>query len=805
MLQGLRYALRMLGKSPGFTAIAILTLALGIGANTAIFSVVNALLLRPLPLHEPERLVFFSGSDPRFAGRGFLPMSLLVYEMIRDRTHSLSGITAFCAEGTTLTGNGDPQQLHAALVSPNFLQVLQVQPVMGRGFETADGQAGAKPVALISHKLWQARFGGDPAILGHSITLGQEATTIIGVMPSEFPFPYPDLDVWMTGLMRYTGLQPEQIRNGGGYLTAIGRLAPDAGIQQASTEVASVRQQYVKEHSGSPDADPRIQLILTPLQQQLVSDVRPALLLLTCAAGLVLLIACANVASLMLARATSRAREFAVRAALGASRRRIIRQLLAEGVLLALAGAALGVVLAQWGVSALVHASGQNLPGYRPIRVDLQVLAFTAIISLGTMLVFGLLPALGASRPDLNGVLRDSAWGTTGGARRHWLRGMVVVSQIALSIVLLIGAGLLVESFRRLHSVELGFNPQHALTMGISLPPAKYPDDARRSRFVADVVERLKAMPGVRSATASLGLPLAIGVVAPFLADGQPIVPMGERPIGVWTAVTPGYFKTIEIPLIEGRDFTDADDENAPKRVIVSRSLARRYWPDESPIGKHIAYARREYIAEIVGVAADVKTRGLDLDAGMVYYTPHRQFAWPNVSLTFRTEGDPRLLLNSARAVVFSADRDLPVNNPRTLEALVNEVLSDRRQTMYMVAGFAGVALLLAVVGLYGVMAYSVAQRTAEIGIRQAVGAQRADIFRMVLNQGLRLSVAGIVIGVIAALALTRLLAAMLFHLSSTDPLTFAGISMLFLLVALAASIIPAWRATRVDPLVALR
>ncbi len=798
------YALRTLRKSPGFTLVAVLTLALGIGGNTAVFSVVNALLLRPLPLPEPDRLLLLTGSNPTRPGSGF-PFSLTAYETIRDGNRSLSGVTAFCGENITLTGVGDPAQLMASLVSPNFFEVLRVQPLLGRGFQPAEGEDGGKPVVLISRRLWQNRFAGDPAILGRPITLGQDVYTIIGVMPAEFPFPFTDTDIWATRVMKFTGLQPDQIRNGGGYLQAIARLKPGVPLSQADAEVRLLGQGYRQDHPGNPDADPQGHLELRSLQETLVTDIRPTLLLLTFAVGLVLLIACANVAGLMLARASSRAKEIVIRAALGAGRGTLIRQLLVESLLLSMAGAVVGGMLADWGVSLLGHAGGINLPGFQPIRVDLPVLGFTLAVSLATGVLFGLMPALQVSRPDLNRVLRDGGRGTTGGPRRQGTRSLLVAGQIALSIVLLIGAGLLLESFRTLQFVDPGFDPRHGFTMRVSLPPARYPDDARRWQFIREVIGRLRALPGVSSVTASLGLPLATPVMAPFLAEGQPVIAMGQRPLAAWNAIAPDYFKTLGIPLVGGRDFSPGDDEHAPKRVIISQSLARRFWPNEDAVGKHISYARRQVLAEIIGVARDVKTQGLEADAGMVFYTPYAQFAWPNMSFTLRTAGDPRQLFNAAQAQVFAVDRDLPVVNPRTTEDLLDGVLAQRRQTMYLVAGFAVVALLLAVVGLYGVMAYSVAQRTAEIGIRQAIGARRGDILRMVMAHALRLSLAGIVVGMIAAAALTRLIARMLYHTSAADPAVYLGISILFLAIALAASYLPAWRATRIDPMTALR
>ena len=800
LARDLLYALRMMRRSPGFTAVAVVTLALGIGANTAIFSVVNAFLLRSLPLHDPRSLVLITGAG-LLPGAGF-PFSFPAYETFRDHSSSFNGLTAYCGEGQTLTGMGDPEQLTAARVTPNFFDVLQTQPVIGRTFTAAEGEPGGNPVAILSHALWKRRFASDPAVLGKPVTLNQTVYTVIGIAPPDFPFPYT-VDLWITRVMDFGGLQPEQIRNGGGYLTGIARLKPGVTPGQAGAELAGLMEQYRHQHPGNPDTAPGARYDPVPLQESLVTGIRPTLLILTGTVAFVLLIACANVAGLQLARATGRSRELAVRAAMGAGPGVLIRQLLAESLLLSGAGAVLGALLAKWGVALL--AADADLPNFQAVRVDLPVLAFTATIALATGVVFGLMPALQVSRPRLLEVLRDGGRGNTGGAPRLRARSLLVAGQMALSIVLLIGAGLLLESFRQLQAVNPGFHPAHALTMRISLPPARYPDDTRRGQFVRDVIGRLEALPGVTSAAASVGLPLQIGVMAPFLADGQPVIPMGQRPLGVWCPVSPGYFRTLGIPLVRGRDFTESDDRAAPKRVIVSQSLARRYWPNDDPIGKHIRYARREFFAEVVGVAGDVKTQSLDAGSGMIYYTPYRQFTWPNVSITLRGAGDPLSFVKPATAQILALDRDLPVVNPRTLEETVSNTLTARRQTMWMIAGFALVALLLAVVGLYGVMAYAVVQRTAEIGIRQAIGAQRGDILRMVLAQGLRLSALGIAIGGIAAFALTRVIANMLYNVSATDPLTFAAIAILFLAVALAASYIPAWRASRVDPVVALR
>ena len=794
----MRYAIRTLRQTPGFTIIAVLTLALGIGANTAMFSVVNAILLRALPLHEPERLVFVSASDPQ---RGIVSgrFSLANYEHLRDENRSFSGIAGFAREGLTLTGAGDPEQLTAARVSPEFFDVLQSAPMLGRGFQTAEGLPGGKPVVLISHGLWQRRFASDPRILGKPVTLAQVAYTVIGVMPPDYRFPFPGVDIWLTKLMDYSGFQPQEIRNGGGYLAAIARLKPGVTTAQADAELAVLFEGYRRAHPRNPDADPHGRLDAVPLQENLVNDIRPTLLLLAGAVGLVLLIACANVAGLMLAKATSRAKELAVRAALGAGRSALVRQLLGESLVLAAAGAALGGLLAVWSIPLIMRSSPA------PIRLDLPVLAFTLAVSAAAGVIFGLAPALLVSRPDLNGILRESDSRSIGSARRHRARSFLAAGQTALSIVLLIGAGLLVESFRSLQRVDPGFDPHHALAMRISMPAARYPDDAHRSRFLEELTGRIEALPGVRSAAASLSLPLAFTVMAPFIAEGQPVLPVGQRSLAVWNAITPDYFQTLGIRLVRGRPFAWSDDAGAPRAIIVGESLARRFWPNQDPLGKTVTYARREVAAEVVGVADDVKTRGLEAASDMVFYTPYAQFAWPNLTITIRTAGNPRYLANAAGEQVFALDPNLPVTHVQTLEEFLDDTLAQRRQTMYFIAGFAAVALMMAMIGLYGVIAYSVAQRSAEIGIRQAVGAQRRDILRMVLAQGLKLSLAGIAAGLFAAAGFTRLLSRMLYHVSPIDPVAFTGIPILFLLVSLAASGIPAWRAARVDPVKALR
>jgi predicted permease len=804
LLHDLQYAVRMLRRSPGFTAITVLTLALGIGANTAIFSVVNALLLQSLPLHQPERLLFITASYPTRAGSG-VPFSLQAYEALRDGARSFSGVTGFCGQGLTLTRMGEPEQLNGAVVSANFFEVVETGPKLGRAFQPEEGKAGGQPVALISDALWQRRFTADAMILGKTVVLEQIAYKVIGVMPAGFALPYAGTDVWITRLMNFSGLEPELIQHGAGYLSAIGRLKSGVSAAQADAELGIVYQAYRQSHPGSPDADPQARFDAAPLADTLVSDIRPTLLILMSAVGLVLLVACGNVASLVLARAGARTREMAVRASLGGSRGTLVRQLITESLVLAFAGAAIGVLLAEWGLKLVVHWAGADGPGATPVHIDAATLAFTLLISAATGIASGLWPALRISRPDLSSVLRDHSRGTTASASRGRTRGWLVIAQVALSMVLLIAAGLLVESFVRLQTQKLGFDASHGLTMRVSLPVSKYADDIQRSLFANEVLRRLEGVPGVKHAVVSLGVPLTTPVVAPFLADNQPAVPIAERPLAVWNATMPGYFATFGVVLKAGRDFSAADDGKASKKVIISESLARRFWPDQNPVGRHLKYARRQIDAEIVGVAADVKTQGLATDKRLMFYTPYPQFSWPHVHITVRTSGDPASMLGTARRQIHEVDPDLPLIEPRTLDNFVDSYLTQRRQTMFLVAGFATLTLLLAMLGLYGVLSYSVTQRTAEIAVRQALGAQRSVVFGMVLGQALRLALAGVLAGVTIAFVLTRWIASMLYQTTAADPLTFLGVSVLFVLVALAAGYIPAARAMRVNPAAALR
>jgi predicted permease len=795
----------MMRKSPGFTAVAVGTLALGIGANSAIFSVVNSLILQPLPVRDPEKIVVVQASSAARGIQGY-SLSLHSYETMRDGSRLLTGLAAWAGDSLTLTGETEPEALSAARVSPNFFDVLGTRPVLGRGFSAAEGEHGAPPVALISYRLWQRRFAASQGVIGETVTLDRERYTIIGVLSAEYPFPVPNVDVWVSRLSRYPGLQPEQIENGAGFLQLIGRVAPGSTIAQATQELQPLHEQYKREHPRAPDGMPDSRMDLRPLQESITANIRPTLGILTGAVGFVLLIACANVAGLMMARATARAKEMAMRAALGASRAQLVWQLLSESLLLSAVGAAIGVMLAKWGVLWLVKAdAGNNLPGFQPIGVDLAVLGFTAAVSVASGAAFGLVPAMQSSRPDLNSILRDAGWGNTGG-RRHRLRSALVIAQIGLSVVLLIGAGLLLESFRQVQNLQLGFEPSRTLVAQVSLPPAKYPDDTRRAAFARELVHSLETTPGVRTASLAQSAPIGALIMSPLLAEGQGFVPLGQRPVARWNMASPGYFGAYGIPLLSGRDFTWKDDEHAPRVLIVNQALAKRFWPNESALGKHITFTRLQVPFEIVGVVGDTRSGNLEREPQMTMFTAYAQWTRASATVAIRVAGgNPAALAKVLAARVAAVDRDLPLTGVQTLEDSVENAMARRKQTMYLVAGFAALALVLAVIGLYGVMAFSVAQRTAEIGIRQAIGARRGDILWMVMAQGLRLSVIGIVAGTLAAAALTRLMAPMLFHVSATDPSTFAAIAAVFIVVALAASYVPAWRAMRIDPVLALR
>ncbi|MGA2736650.1 MAG: ABC transporter permease [Bryobacteraceae bacterium] len=806
VMRNFRYACRMLSKSPGFALVAIVTLALGIGANTAIFSVANALLLRPLPYAHPDRLVLVYAEKPDAAG-AVQPFSFPRATFLSEKGRAFSGFAAFTSENFNLTGRGDPEQLSAARVSWNFFGVLGVRPALGRAFLPEEDRPGGKAVCLISHALWTRTFGARADIAGQNITLDATPYTVIGVLPSGFHFAPlgAGVDLWAPRVFDLNITTPAQVHAGLGFLTAVARLAPGIGARQAEAEMQILDRQYKRENPRMPDADPTQTVRARDLQQQTVANVRTAVLILCGAVGLLLLIACANVAALLLSRALGRRKEIAIRAALGASRVALIGQLLAESILLALVGGALGIALSTWGTHALTALGQENLPRVEEIGIDWRVAAFAAGLSLVTGVLFGLFPALQLSRQDLNPVLRAEGRGSAGSRRRSRARGALVVAQVALSLVLLVGAGLLIRSFVRLRSVSGGFDAHNVLTMSISLPPARYPKGPQMAAFYDQVVQKVSAMPGVRSAAVCSALPVRPVRFSPVLLEGQPDVPLPARPILAIQMVSPAYFRTLRVALRQGREFTGADNVDAPLVAVVNETLVRRYWPHDNPIGKHLLLGRMVKPTEVVGVAADVNNLSLAASPEAEVYLPFPQRPWASMNLILRTAGDPHHWVGAARAAVAGVDRDQPVTALKTMEEVLATSTAQQRFSVFLLGVFSMTALVLAAVGLYGVIAYSVAERTQEMGIRLALGAARGDITRMIVGQGLALALAGLVIGTIAALALTRLMSGMLFQVSAADPASFAVGALLLAAIAALASYLPARHATRVDPTEALR
>jgi putative ABC transport system permease protein len=797
------YALRTMRQKPAFTAMAVVTLALAIGGNTAMFTVIRAVLLEPLPYRDSDRLVVSGGATPaRFAET-------------RDSARSFTELGAYSGEEElTLSGGAEPEVLKGARVSASFLRILGVAPVRGRGFRPEEDSPGGTPVVLISTGLWQRRFAGDPQIAGKTAILETTPYIIIGVVPPRFQFPFPGVDVWMTEPSEWPRIPPKS-RALSPFLTIFGRLRAGVSLEQANAEMRVIQRQYAMAHPAMLDAKGKARGEMTAMKDELVADVRFKLWMLLGAVGFVLLIACANVAGLLLARATSRAPEFAVRAALGAGRARLMGQLLAESVPLSLAGGMLGVLLATWSLRAIPVMTSFELPRAGEIHLDWVVLGFAAALSVATGVLFGLAPSLSASRPDLIRVLRASGEAANQRVTRGILpglnvRALLLVGQVALAIVLVIGAALLIESVNRLRGVDVGFNPSNLLTMRVSLPLARYDTDQKRASFFRELVQQAELLPGIRGVTAALYLPMMGFAGTPVQDAGKPTLPLNERPIATVFIVTPRYFGTLDIPLRRGRDFSVQDTERAQRVAIIDEALARRYWPayprGQDPIGQHLWIGGvNPKPAEIVGIAADVHQNLENSAWPATVYTCFEQNPPSSAVLAVRTEGDPLRFTRAVREQVQALDREQPISDVRTMDDLVEEEVGQRRLLVMLLGSFALVALLLALMGIYGIIAYSVAQRTQEMGIRRALGAQQTDILRLVVGQGFRLAFIGVAIGVAGAFGLTRLMASLLFHVKATDPTTFVGVALLFLVVALAASYIPARRATRIDPMAVLR
>jgi putative ABC transport system permease protein len=806
--QDLRYGSRMLIKNPGFTMIAVLTLALGIGANTAIFSVVNAVLLKPLPYLESERLVMVYGEFPALKTNQ-MRLSLPEYADFQQQTRSFVASGVFDSGSANLATyeGGEPERVERGSLTPEMFAVLQVAPLLGRVFTPEEEQAGHDDVVLLGHSLWQRRFAGKTDAIGQKLMISGRSHTIIGVMPPGFAFP-PKTEIWEP--LWFPKEMYDQQRRGARGLEVLARLKPGVRSVEAQAELDRLGAQLSAQYPQNYGADRRYRMIVAPLLEDFVGELKPALLLLTGAVGFVLLIACANVANLLLARAATRRQEMAVRLALGAGRGRLARQLLTESVLLALTGGVAGLLLAAWGVQLLLRFAPDNLPRLGAVSLDGRVLAFTALASLLTGLIFGLAPALQAARADVNEALRDS--GRTGtGVKQQRLRNAFVIVEIALALVLLTGAGLALKSFWRLQAVEPGFNPDGVLTLRMLLPFTTYPQTSQRAAFFRQVLEHIRALPGVAAAGAASRIPMAPGNNSGTMTGENPANPEALQAETEMRWASPGYFQTMGIALLSGRDFNHADVEGTLPVAIVDESLARRFYPNEDPIGKRIKRGgpqRTRPWKTIVGVVSSVRNQRLDATSLPQAYFPVFQEAdeMYNLSFAVRSQGgEPTALAQSVRAAVLAVDRNQPVFDVKPLRQIVADSIALRRLAFLLLSVFAVVAVLLAASGIFGVMAYTVTQRTHEIGIRMALGAQTRDVLRLVLRQGLTLISVGVALGWLAALGLTRLLEKLLYGVSATDPLTFGGVGALLVAVALLACYLPARRATKTDPIAALR
>ena len=802
LLQDVRFGARMLAKHKGFTAVAVLTLALGIGANTAIFSVVNAVLLRPLPYENSHELVQIWGTQPQLDTAPMSPANFLEW---REQNRVFERVAAYNGQNFNLSGVDEPERIRAMRVSADLFELLRARPTLGRTFLPEEDQYGGHRVVILSHALWQRRFGADSEILGKTLTLNDQSYVVVGVMPPDFSFPSTTTEMW-TPIAFSPGERGTRDTN---YISVIARLKPGVTLEQARSEMEALAR---RQQELYPESNTGVGVKVISYKEQVVGNTRPVLLVLLGAVGFVLLIACANVASLLLARAAARRKEMAVRSALGASRLRVIRQLLTESVLLSILGGGLGLLLAHWGLNLLVALQPANIPRLTELSIDRGVLLFVSALSLLTGVAFGLAPAMQASKLDLNEALKEGGTGAGGGGGRQRLRSLLAVSEIALSLVLLIGAGLMIKSFWRLMQVDPGFNPENALTMVVSLPTTRYAEAERQVAFFQQAVERVGNLPGVVAAGVTTDIPLFGGNSTGFDIEGrQPYAP-GQRPMVEYRSVSPGYFRAMGIPLLRGRTFSEQDSGDAPGVVIINEALARRYFPDGDPIGKRLGFSRPTDWREIVGVARDTRNYGLDEEVKPEAYMPYTQSApgylagsISGMILVARTASDSQIMAASIKREVQGLDRNQPVYNIKTMEQYLAESVAQRRFNMLLLAAFAGVAVLLAVVGLYGVMSYIVSQRTHEIGLRMALGAQARDILGMAVRQGLLLIIIGIGVGLAGALALTRVMSGLLYGVGTTDPATFAAIVLLLVVVSLIACYIPARRATRIDPLIALR
>jgi len=798
MLNDLRYALRQLIKAPSFTIVAILTLALGIGACTAIFSVVKTVLLSPLDYPDPDRLVIIRETNlPQFPEFSVSPPNFIDWQ---KQAKSYENLGAAASASLNLTGEGEPQRLIGVAVTAHYFDVYGIKPLLGRLLLPEEDAPGKNHVLVLSHGFWQRVFGGARDVVGRSVQIDGEPYQIVGVAPYGFGATNK-VDVWTP--MAFTPDQTKNDARGGHWISVYGRLKPGVTFNQAKAEMEVIAAQLAVQY---PDPQKGWGIFMMPMQDYQVRDVKPVLYTLLGAVGCVLLIACANLANLLLARATARHREISIRAALGAGRGRLIRQLLTESVVLAVCGGAAGVVLAKWGLDALLALAPTNLPRTSEIHLNGGVLLFSLVLSIATGLLFGIAPAWLAARADVNEALKQGTRGSTEGGARGRLRSALVVIEVTLALVLLGGAGLLARSFIQLAHVDPGFIPENATVLRLALPQKKYALPEQKTAFANSLLEHLKDLPGVQAVGLTHSMPLVGDYVLGFNIEGRPAVDPADMPSTNYYSVTPDYFHAMGIRLIRGRLFTAQDDVKAPRVAIINETMARQFFPNEDPIGKRINITNGpDTWRQIIGIVGDIKQYGVDKATSAQSYEPFAQVPFNSVNVVIRTKGSPAALLGALRPAVYAVDKDQPVGAIRPLEEIVADSISRQRFAMTLLTVFSGVALVIAAVGIYGVMAYNVVQRTGEFGIRMALGAQQGDVLRLVLTQGGKLIGLGLLVGLIATLAASRAMGSMLFNTSSYDPLTLSSITLLLGAVALIACFFPANRATKVNPIEALR